>query len=108
VPGLVLHQGATIQCPHNGRATPPTTYPRVLVSNMPIAVETVPYVVAGCILPPPPNGNGPCVTANWVTGSLRVRAGGALPVLVFGSQSVTVTSGTPLLSVTAQTRVVAT
>jgi hypothetical protein len=108
MPGPILHQGATVQCLHAGRATPPSTYPRVLVSGMPVAVQQMPHVVAGCTLPPPPAANGPCVTAPWVTASLRVLAGGVMPVLVFDSQAVAVPSGAPLLSLTAQTRAVAT
>jgi hypothetical protein len=107
VPGPILHLGATVQCAHGGRATPPSTFPRVLVNSMPVAVQPIPWVVAGCALPPPPAANGPCVTASWVTASLRVLAGGT-PVLLLDSQAITVPSGTPLLPVSAQTRVVAT
>ena len=48
---------------------------------MTVTTLPAPYVVAGCALPPPPAGNGPCVTAQWVTGATRVLANG-VPVLL--------------------------
>jgi hypothetical protein len=65
-----------------------------------------PYVVAGCPFVPP-GGNGPCVTANWLVGATRVLAGG-VPVLVQSSQAICVPTGTPLMIVVTQTRVIAT
>lgn len=108
MPGQILHQGAVVQCPHGGRATPPSTYPRVLVSNLPVCVQQVTWLVAGCALPPPPAANGPCVSAGWLSGSLRVRVGGGMPLLLLDSQAMTVPSATPLLVASAQQRVVAT
>ena len=46
----------------------------------------------------------PCVTANWVTAALRVRAGGQ-PVLLQDSQAVCVPNGTPLTVAMTQLRV---
>jgi hypothetical protein len=46
----------------------------------------------------------PCVTANWVTAAVRVRAGG-MPVLLQDSQAVTVPNGTPVNIVATQVRV---
>jgi len=108
MPGQILHQGAVVQCAHGGRAVPPSTYPRVLVSNMPVCVQQVPHLVAGCALPPPPAANGPCVTAAWMSGSLRVRAGGVMPLVLFDSRATAAPSGTPLFAVSTQQRVIAT
>ncbi|UUZ47656.1 hypothetical protein LP420_31525 [Massilia sp. B-10] len=44
------------------------------------------------------------MTANWVTGAVRVKAGG-MPVLMQDSQSVCVPTGTPLNIVMTQVRV---
>lgn len=103
--GPLLHVGAQVLCSHAGQAQPSTPYPRVLVSGQPIVLQTTPYVVAGCTLPPPPNANGPCVSAQWTTGATRVFANG-VPVLLLSSQAVCAPTGTPLIPGITQTRVV--
>lgn len=105
MPGPLLHVGATVLCSHAGQAQPSVPYPRVLVSGQPIVIQTTPYIVVGCTLPPPPAANGPCVMAQWVTGATRVFANG-LPVLLLSSQAICAPTGTPLLPSIAQTRVV--
>jgi hypothetical protein len=102
MPGTVVHLGATVLCAHAGQATPVVVNPRVLVSGMPVATLTSPYVVAGCALTGTPSP--PCVTAQWITGATRVLVAGA-PVLLNLGQSVCAPSGTPLFVVTTQTRV---
>ncbi len=104
MPGPILHLGATVLCSHGGQATPTAPNPRVLVSGQPVTTLAAPYVVAGCAFPPPPGGNGPCVTAQWITGATRVLAGG-LPVLVMSSQAICAPTGTPVIVVAAQMRV---
>lgn len=103
MPGPLLHLGATVLCAHGGQATPSAPMPRVLVSGQPVATQAAPWLVAGCAFSPP-QGNGPCVTAQWVTGATRVFAGGQ-PVLLMSGQSVCTPTGTPLMPVSAQTRV---
>jgi hypothetical protein len=63
-----------------------------------------PYVVAGCAFPPPPGGNGPCVSAQWITAATRVTSNGQ-PLLLLDSQAICVPTGTPLLITVTQTRV---
>jgi hypothetical protein len=104
MPGFLLHMGAQVTCAHAGQAIPTALDPRVVVSGQPVATLSAPYTVAGCALPPPPAGNGPCVTAAFTAGSTRVLADG-LPILLFDSQAICAPSGTPLLIVEAQTRV---
>ncbi|MGH9832638.1 MAG: PAAR-like protein [Blastocatellia bacterium] len=104
MPGFLLHQGATVLCSHAGQATPVVVNPRVKVGGQAIVTQTGAYTVSGCSMPPPPNGNGPCVTAQWITAATRVRAGGA-PVLLQDSQSTCVPTGTPLTVTVTQTRV---
>lgn len=90
---------------HGGQAQPTAPNPRVLVSGMPVSTLATPYVVAGCpFVSPAP---GPCVSAQWVVGSTRVLAAGA-PLVVQSSQAVCVPTGTGLLVITTQTRVLAT
>jgi hypothetical protein len=107
MPGFLLHLGATITCAHAGQATPVAPNPRVLVSGQPAVTLASTYVVAGCTLPPPSAANGPCVTAQYVTSALRVTASGQ-PVLLFDSQAICAPTGTPLIPVAAQARVIGT
>ena len=102
--GPVLHLGATVLCAHGGQATPSAPVPRVLVSGQPVATQAAPWLVAGCAFSPP-QGNGPCVTAQWVVAATRVFATGQ-PVLLLSSQAICAPTGTPLLPVAAQTRVI--
>jgi hypothetical protein len=103
MPGFLVHVGAQVMCSHAGQAQPTAPNPRVLVSGQPTVLITAPYVVAGCAMPPPPAGNGPCVTAQWITGSVRVTSNGQ-PLVVRSSASVCVPTGTPLLILVTQLR----
>lgn len=104
MPGPLLHLGATVMCAHAGQATPTSPNPRVLVSGQPTVTLTTLYSVAGCTLPPPPAGNGPCVTAQYVTSAVRVTSNG-LPLLLIDSQAICAPTGTPLIASVTQTRV---
>ena len=106
MPGFLLHLGATVTCAHAGQAQPTAPNPRVLVSGQPTVTLASPYVVAGCPFPPPPAGNGPCVTAQFVTAATRVTSNG-LPLLLLDSQAICAPTGTPLLVTATQTRVTA-
>lgn len=106
MPGPILHVGATVLCSHGGQAIPTVPSPRVLVSGMPITTIAAPYAVAGCAFVPPV-GNGPCVTGQWVVGSVQVTSEGQ-PVVIMTGTAVCVPTGTPLLPVVAQTRALAT
>ena len=104
MPGFILHQGATVLCSHAGQAQPISVNPRVTVSGQPIVAQPTVYGVAGCTLPPPPAANGPCVSAQWVTGSTRVTSMG-IPVLLLDSQAICTPTGTPLIIAATQGRV---
>lgn len=104
MPGFLLHQGATVLCAHGGQAMPTVPNPRVKVSSQPIVTLPTLYTVAGCTLPPPPAANGPCVTAQFVMGAVRVTAGGQ-PVLLQDSQAICTPTGTPLTIAVTQVRV---
>lgn len=106
MPGPIVHFGATVLCTHAGQATPTASFPRVLVSGQPVVTQPTPYVVAGCTFPPPTAGNGPCVTGQWLTGSVRVLAG-ALPLVLQASQSICAPTGTPMIASVVQPRVIA-
>ena len=102
--GFLLHVGALVQCAHGGMAQPTVPNPRVKVMGQPIVTQEAPFVIAGCAFPPPPVANGPCVTAQWVVGALRITANG-VPVLLTDSQAVCAPTGTPLLIAATQVRV---
>lgn len=104
MPGFLLHLGATVMCSHAGQATPVAPNPRVLVSGQPTVALTSMYAIAGCTLPPPSGGNGPCVTAQYVSSATRVLSNG-VPLLLIDSQAICVPTGTPLIASVTQTRV---
>lgn len=103
MPGYVLHVSATVLCAHGGQAQATAPNPRVKVGGQMVVTQLAPHTVAGC----PFNVSGspvPCVTAQWVTGALRVKAGGS-PVLLQDSQATCVPNGTPVNIVVTQIRV---
>jgi hypothetical protein len=104
MPGPILHLGATVLCAHGGQAMPTAPVARVLVADQPVATIASPYVVVGCpFVPPAP---GPCATAQWTTGATRVFVLDQ-PVAVQSGAAVCAPTGTPLLPLAAQTRVLA-
>ncbi len=105
MPGPIVHFGATVLCTHAGQATPSVSFPRVTVSGQPVITQPTPYVISGCSLRP--NAGGPCVTGLWVTGSVRVQAGG-MPLVLMDRQSICAPAGTPMVPMVVQTRVIAT
>jgi hypothetical protein len=100
--GFLLHQGATVLCSHAGQAMPTAPNPRVLVSGQPTALLSVPWMVAGCPLVPPPLP--PCVMGQWTVGTVRVTSNGQ-PLVVQSGVGLSIPNGTPLLPVAMQTRV---
>ena len=106
MPGPILHVGAIVLCSHGGQAQPTVPSPRVTVSGMPITTIAAPYMVAGCAFIPIV-GNGPCVMGQWMMGAVRVTSLGQ-PVALMTGMATCVPTGTPLVPVSAQTRVLAT
>jgi uncharacterized Zn-binding protein involved in type VI secretion len=100
----LLHLGAKLMCLHGGQAETVAFVPQVLVSGMPIVLQTSIYTISGCSYPPAPLANGPCVTAQWVTAATRVTSN-RVPVLLQNSQAICASSGTRLEVIKTQTRV---
>jgi hypothetical protein len=100
-----MHLGAVVLCAHAGTAQPTAPVPRVLVGGQPVVTLATPYAIAGCTLAA--SGGPFCVTGQWVAGAVRVLALG-VPVAVQAGQSVCIATGTPMIPVFAQPRVVAT
>lgn len=105
MPAPILHLGASVLCTHAGQATPLAPFPRVLLSGQPVVTLASPYAVAACALTGTPAP--PCVTGQWTVGAARVLAGG-VPVATLAGVSTCIPTGTPMLPVAAQTRVLAT
>ena len=104
MPGPVLHLGATVTCAHGGQAVPTMPVPRVLVSGQPVVTLATPYVIAGCpFVPPAP---GPCVSGQWLVGAVRVMALGQ-PLALQAGVSICAPTGTPMLPLLVQPRVIA-
>ena len=103
--GPALHLGAVVMCSHAGPATPLSPFPRVLLSGQPAVTLASPYAITGCAL----TGTGapPCVTGQWISGAVRVLAGG-VPLATMTGASTCIPTGTPMLPISAQVRVLAT
>jgi hypothetical protein len=106
MPGFLIHVGASVLCSHGGQAQATMSNPRVTVSGQPTVTIAAPWMIAGCAMPPPTAGNGPCVSAQFVTAAARVTSSGQ-PLLCLDSQAICVPTGTPLLITATQTRVTA-
>lgn len=105
MPGFLLHQGAPVTCSHGGQGQPTAPSLRVLVAGQPIVTAQAPYAISLCGFAPP-NGNGPCVTAQWLppSAAIRVQSDGA-PVLLQTSQATCLPTGTPVVVGATQVRV---
>ena len=103
MPGYLLHQGATVLCLHGGQAQASAPNLRVKVAGQAVVTQSAPHSVTGC----PFNVSSspsPCVTAQWVTAALRIKAGG-MPVLLQDSQATCVPNGTGVNIINTQMRV---
>jgi hypothetical protein len=102
---LVLHDGATVTCLHQGLAQPTVLSPRVQVSGRMVVTLATPYTVTGCGLGS--TSTPPCATAKWVSGATRVRASG-MPVIIRTNQAICAPTGQGVRVIATQTRVFAT
>lgn len=104
MPGFLIQQGATVICAHGGQAMPTVPNPAVTLDTMPSCLLSDPWTIAGC--PGVPSSIPPCVTAQWVVGTVRVTSFGQ-PLLVQSSEAVCTPTGTPLMPLVTQVRVAA-
>lgn len=105
MPAPALHLGAVVMCSHAGQTMPVAPFPRVLLSGQPAVTLSSPYAIAGCALTG--TGSPPCATGQWLVGATRVLAGG-VPIASMTGSSTCVPTGTPLVPVNAQPRVLVT
>lgn len=97
MPGLLVPFGSQVLCSHAGQAKASAPNLRVSVGGAPTVSLPVPWLIAGCTLPPPPGANGPCVTGQWQTGTTRVTSNG-LPLVIQSAMSTCAPSGTPMIA----------
>jgi hypothetical protein len=102
MPGKLVQQGATVLCSHGGQAMPTTANPRVRLGGAAAVSLPAPWTVAGC--PFPPASGGPCATAMWSVGTVRVRSLGQ-PLVLQGGIATCVPTGVPLQVTATQVRV---
>jgi hypothetical protein len=105
VPGSLVHSGAVVICAHAGQATPTVPNPRVTVGGQATVALSGPWTVAAC--PFPPASGGPCATAMWSVGTVRVTSQGQ-PLVISSGVATCVPTGVPLTVTAVQPRVVAT
>ena len=103
MPSPILHQGAIVTCSHGGTAVPTAPFARVLIAGQPVVTQGAPWLVTGCSLPH--DGDGPCVSATFITAARRVFAGG-VPPLLMESTGIAPPGGAPLIPIHAQGPVV--
>jgi hypothetical protein len=106
----IVHVNASINCPHQGRASVISTNTRVNVGGNAVATLNDTYMISGCIFttPQPPIPPHPCLTIQWIVPAVRVRVGGQ-PVILKSSTGLCLTpvqvpQGPPTV-VSTQTRV---
>lgn len=102
--GCVNHQNSTTLCAHGGCAESPSPNPRVKLGGNPVVLQPIPHLVSGCGNPVPPANVGPCVSATWMMGALRVKVLGQ-PLLLQTSPAIATPTGTPLNVAMTQLRV---
>ena len=96
---FLIQMGATVMCAHGGQAMAVTPNPRVLLGGQPSLLISGQWVVAGCPLVPPPLP--PCVTGQWLVGTVRVLSNGQ-PLVVQSGSGITLPNGTPMIPVAMQ------
>ena len=84
MPGLLLHERASMTCPHGGTVTVSPTQTKVVADRMAVATSDAQITVAGCPFQVPA-GTGtkpqPCVTVKWTSIAGRVKVLGKFAML---------------------------
>ena len=105
MPGPVLTMTSTVMCAHAGTATATVPAARVMIMGAPAVAITSPYVIAGCALTGTPTP--PCVTGQWLVGAVRTTTLGQ-PLALQAGSSITTPTGSPMMPLVVQPRVLAT
>src|SRR5689334_13270692 len=77
--GNTLNTNAVLQCPHGGKVQIVSSNLRAKAGGASIATATDTFIVSGCPfqLPTTPPTPSPCVTVQWTTTDLKVKANSA-------------------------------
>jgi hypothetical protein len=80
MPGKLLTVGATVLCPHGGRAILTTSNTRVLGPDGPVLLESDVHIVVGC---PFTVGTkySPCVRIEWQAPAMQSNANDVKPLV---------------------------
>jgi hypothetical protein len=105
MPGFLIQEGATVICAHGGQAIPTVPSPSLMLDGMPAVTLPAPWTVAGC--PGVPTAVPPCVTAQWILGTVRVTSFGQ-PLVINSGAAICAPGGVPLVPIVTQVRVSAT
>ena len=100
----VLQLGTSISCQHGAPAVPQNAATRVLLEGQPALTIASVCLVAGC--PSIPPAGAQCAIGRFVTGAVRVFAGG-VSVALQNSLTSCDPTGLPMTVVSAQSRVTA-
>jgi hypothetical protein len=84
MPGSLVHENATVNCPHGGQAKITSKNKRVTVGGQAVALASDMTSVSGCPFQVP-IGTGtkpqPCVTVQWAQPATRVKVTGEAVLL---------------------------
>lgn len=105
MPGFLITQTSTVNCAHQGRATPGAVIATIRADGSPIVAQLTPYSVAAC--PLPPAAGGPCATGMWTSGTARVLAN-KQPLAIAMAPGTCAPTGAPMMATQTQLRVRAT
>jgi hypothetical protein len=72
MPGMLLHVGANLTCPHGGTVTGIPSSPKVLLGGQPALTAADQWTVAGCAFTIPPGKPSPCVLVRWTGPATKV------------------------------------
>ena len=89
----LLHQGATVLCPHGGQAQPGAASTRVKLSGQPAVTVAHAMTVSGFSFSTP-DGPKPCTQVQWTSPATRVRIEGA-PALLSTSGGIVIGGAGP-------------
>lgn len=89
----LLHQGATVICPHGGQAQPGGSSARVTLGGQPAVTVAHMMTIAGCPFSTAA-GPQPCTQVQWTSPATRVRIEGS-PALLSSSGGICIGAAGP-------------
>lgn len=98
MPGMVLTTTSTVLCGHppGKLAFVPPPVPKLTIGGVPVLLQTtlMAATIAGCLLPVPPAGIGPCVSLKSVAAGVSTKLTvGGVPVITSDLGGLTTQAG---------------